>query len=138
MATNLGDLKLSRAVKMILEQDPHVSAVYSLAEAPDGTIYAGTGPHGVLLRIKDNKSTAIYHPEGMSNIFALAIDEKGRILMGTGGEKGKILRIANPSDKEPKAEEIFSADDVQYVWAIAQTPTAICTRPRGRTGRFLR
>src|SRR6266480_2710485 len=55
VATNLGDLKLSRAVKTILEQDPKVSSVYALAEAPDGTIYAGTGPQGVVLKIKDDK-----------------------------------------------------------------------------------
>src|SRR5215813_8731010 len=47
VATNLGDLKLSRAVKTLLEQDPKVGAVYALVEAKDGTIYAGTGPQGV-------------------------------------------------------------------------------------------
>ena len=46
VATNLGDLKLSRAVKTLLEQDPQVSAVYAMAEATDGTVYAGTGPQG--------------------------------------------------------------------------------------------
>src|SRR5947199_2978547 len=55
VATNLGDLKLSRAVKTILEQDPKVSAVYSMAAAKDGTIYAGTGPQGVVLQIKGDK-----------------------------------------------------------------------------------
>src|SRR2546428_4700977 len=65
VATNLGDLKLSRAVKMILEQDAKVSAVYCLTEGPDGAIYAGTGPHGVLLRVKDDKVTPIYQPEGI-------------------------------------------------------------------------
>src|SRR5438874_13736623 len=57
VATNFGDLKLSRAVKTILEQDAKVSAVYALAEAADGSIYAGTGPNGVLLRVKDDKVT---------------------------------------------------------------------------------
>src|SRR6476659_9933886 len=55
VATNLGDVKLSRAVKTLLEQDPHVSSVFSLAEAKDGTIYAGTGPEGVLLAVKGDK-----------------------------------------------------------------------------------
>src|SRR6266850_7585320 len=53
VATNLGDLKLSRAVKTLLEQDAKVSAVYCLAEGSDGAVYAGTGPHGVVLRVKD-------------------------------------------------------------------------------------
>src|SRR5881394_1780448 len=55
VATNLGDLKLSRAVKTLLSQDAHVSSVNALIEAPDGTIYAGTGPEGALLAIKDGK-----------------------------------------------------------------------------------
>src|SRR5437763_16145739 len=49
VATNLGDLKLSRAVKTLLEQDPQVSAVNAMAEAPDGAVYAGTGPRGILM-----------------------------------------------------------------------------------------
>src|SRR5688572_20812609 len=52
VATNLGDLKLSRAVKTLLEQDARISSVSALAEGPDGSVYAGTGPNGLLLRIK--------------------------------------------------------------------------------------
>src|SRR5439155_2831354 len=59
VATNLGDLKLSRAVKTILGQNEHVSAVHALVEAPDGTIYAGTGPEGVLLAVKNDKAETI-------------------------------------------------------------------------------
>src|SRR3954454_9303095 len=59
VATNLGDLKLSRAVKMLLGSDAEVSAVYALAEGPDGTVYAGTGPQGVLLAIRKDKVNRI-------------------------------------------------------------------------------
>src|SRR3954454_16282036 len=59
VATNLGDLKLSRAIKMILEQDAKVSAVYCLAEGADGAVYAGTGPHGVVLKVAGEKVTPI-------------------------------------------------------------------------------
>src|SRR2546421_5793024 len=77
VATNLGDVKLSRAVKTLLEQDANVSAVYALAEAPDGTIYAGTGPQGVLLSVKDDKvATAAKLKEGES-IFSVIVDSKG-------------------------------------------------------------
>src|SRR5215218_7803518 len=75
VATNLGDLKLSRAVKNILEQDAKVSAVYCLAEGPDGTIYAGTGPHGVVLAIKGEKVTRLYEATGIENIFSLLVDK---------------------------------------------------------------
>src|SRR4029077_20810876 len=57
VATNLGDLKLSRAVKTLLGQHARVSAVHALVEAPDGTIYAGPGPEGLLLAVKDEKVT---------------------------------------------------------------------------------
>src|SRR3954469_13817511 len=55
VATNLGDLKLSRATRTLLAQDARISAIYALAQAPDGSIYAATGPQGVLLRIDGDK-----------------------------------------------------------------------------------
>src|SRR5436309_6981462 len=55
VATNLGDLKLSRATKTLLEQNDKVSAVYAMVEAADGAVYAGTGPQGVLLKITGDK-----------------------------------------------------------------------------------
>jgi len=55
VATNLGDLKLSRAVETLLEQDPEVSSVYAMVEAPDGTVFVGTGPNGTLMQISGGK-----------------------------------------------------------------------------------
>src|SRR5687768_1094265 len=77
VATNLGDLKLSRSVKTLLEQDARVSAVYALAEAPDGTVYAGTGPQGVLLRIRGEDVSEVTKLEDGTSIFALAFDGSG-------------------------------------------------------------
>src|SRR4051812_31577183 len=74
VATNLGDLKLSRAIKTILEQDPKVSSVYALIEAPDGTIYAGTGPQGVVLKIKDDKVSQACKLDDGTSVFSLALD----------------------------------------------------------------
>src|SRR3954462_3461459 len=71
VATNLGDLKLSRAVKTLLGSDGEVSAVYALAEGPDGTIYAGTGPQGVLLAIKGDKVTHVAKLGENVSIFSL-------------------------------------------------------------------
>src|SRR5262245_8959747 len=55
VATNLGDLKLSRATRTLLAQDARISAVYAMAETPDGFIYAATGPQGILLRLNGDK-----------------------------------------------------------------------------------
>ena len=119
VATNLGDLKLSRGVKKILEQDARVSSVYALVQAKDGTVYAGTGPQGVVLAIKDDKVADAAKLEEGTSVFSLALDKDGRLLIGTGGEAGKILRLTKPGEKP---EEVFTAEGVQYVWAIYPTP----------------
>ena len=114
VATNLGDLKLSRAVKTIMEQDPKVSSVYALVEAPDKTIYAATGPQGVLLKIKDDKVSEVLKLDDGTSIFSLALDGDA-VLIGTGGEKGRVLKL-EPNSKEPK--ELFAGEGVQYVWCL--------------------
>src|SRR5690606_27981016 len=79
VATNLGDLKLSRAVRTILEQDPRIAAVYALVEGPDGTIYAGTGPEGIVLRVREGKTERMLQLADGTSVFALAIDRQGRL-----------------------------------------------------------
>ena len=153
VATNLNQLKLSRSVKTILSQDPRVSAVYAMAEGPDGTIYAGTGPQGVLLAIKDGivKTVAVFGND--QNIFSLLFDPQGRLLIGTGGENGKIFRVDHPEKStpptttktvdgatshptsQPIGDELFSSTGVQYIWAMTQSPdgtTYAATGPNGQ------
>ncbi|HEY7090033.1 MAG TPA: hypothetical protein VH518_18185 [Tepidisphaeraceae bacterium] len=134
VATNLGDLKLSREVKTLLEQDARVSAVFALAQAGDGTIYAGTGPEGVLLAVKDDKVTTAADLGQHTNIFSLLVDSQGRLLIGTGGEKGQILRMEKSGEK-PK--EIFSSDDVQYIWSMVQTPDGMLYAATGPNGQLV-
>jgi hypothetical protein len=117
VTTNLGDLKLSRAVKTLLEQDPRVSSVNALAQGPDGTVYAGTGPRGVLLRVKGDAVDEVARIDD-AQIFSVLVDAKGQVLLGTGGTHGRVLRIVRPGEKP---QEIFKAEGVQYVWAIRQT-----------------
>ncbi len=133
VATNLGDLKLSRAVHTLLEQDQRIGAVYSLAEAKDGTIYAGTGPQGVLLQIKGEKVSTAATLEDGTSIFSLLIDHNGSVLMGTGGQKGRILRLSKPGERP---QEIFSADGVQYIWAMVQTSDGNIYAATGPSGQL--
>lgn len=133
VATNFGDLRLSRQVKTLLEQDPALSAVYCMAEAPDGTIYAGTGPEGVLLSIKDQKVNKVLTLKGEQNIFSLLIDEKGRVLMGTGGERGRILRL-EAGAKEPI--EIFGSDKARYIWAMVRGADGTIYAATGPNGQL--
>ena len=135
VVTNLGDVKLSRAVKTILEQDAKVSAVYGLVEMPDGTIYAATGPHGVLLQIKDGKAVPVAEFEDNSSLFALMVDGQGGLLIGVSGDTGKVYRLDHPGAEGSKPVEIFADEDVQYVWSLQQTPDGnlyVATGPNGK------
>jgi Bacterial Ig-like domain (group 3) len=133
VVTNLGDLKLSRAVTNLLEQDPKVSAVYSLAADKDGTVYAGTGPQGVLLQIKADKISTIAQLEDGTSIFSLLVGTDGAVFLGTGGSKGEIYKIDKPGDKP---HSIFQADGVQYVWAMVQTSDGNIYAATGPTGQL--
>lgn len=135
VATNLGDLKLSRAVKTLLSQDTRISAVYALAQAPDGTIYAATGPEGILLSIKDERAGTAAEFGPHVNLFSLLVDSKGRILVGTGGERGEILRIDQPG---AKPVTVFSHDDVQYIWAMLETADGVLYAATGPNGQLFR
>jgi len=133
VATNLGELKLSRAIHTLLEQDPRISSVNALAEGPGGVIYAGTGPQGVLLRIKDQKVSTIATIDGATNLTCLVADKSGRLLIGTAGEKGRVLVIEKPGDS-PHA--ILDEQGVQYVWALQQTPDGNIYVATGPTGKL--
>jgi hypothetical protein len=132
VATNLGDLKLSRAVQTLMEQDPRVSAVFCLAEAPDGAVYAGTGPHGIVLRIADQKPATFLSLDDES-VFSLLVEPDGRLLVGTGGEKGRLLRV---DPKAARPVEIFTAAGVQYIWRLVRTADGVVYAATGPAARI--
>jgi hypothetical protein len=133
VATNLGDLRLSRAVKSLLGQDARISAVYALTQAPDGTVYAATGPEGVLLRINGDKIDTAAEVGENTNLFSLLVDASGSLLVGTGGEEGQILRIQGQGAR-PQA--IFRSPGVQYVWSMVQTPDGKLYAATGPNGQL--
>lgn len=133
VATNLGVLKLSRAVKTLLDQDPKISSVNALAQAPDGTIYAGTGPQGVLLKIKDRDVTRAATIDGATSLTSLIVEPSGRLLIGTAGDKGRVVAIDKPGDVP---QTIFENEEIQYVWALARTPDGNIYAATGPTGKL--
>ena len=131
VTTSLGHLRLSRAVRTVVAENPKVSAVYALAEAADGTVYAGTGPQGLVLRIHGDKvDTAADFGDGV-NVSSLLVEPSGGLLVGTGGAKGIVYRIDKPGERP---RPVFEADGVQYVWAMnraADGTVALATGPTG-------
>ena len=134
VATNLGDLKLSRASKTVLEQDPRVSAVYAMVEGRDGTIYAGTGPQGIVLQVKEDKVSTLATLEE-ENVFSLLVEKDGKLLVGTGGEHGRILRL-DPGKAKEKPVEVFKDEKTQYVWKMVQTEDGSLYAATGPVGKI--
>ncbi|HEY1686710.1 MAG TPA: hypothetical protein VGG19_18260 [Tepidisphaeraceae bacterium] len=132
VVTNLGDVKLSRQVQTLLEEDSRISSVYCMTQTPSGTIYAGTGPQGVLLSIKDNKITTAATLQNDESIFSLAVSVKGHLLIGTGGERGRIVEY-----HRGQLKEIFSQEGVQYIWSMAVTPDGNIYAATGPTGQLI-
>jgi sugar lactone lactonase YvrE len=137
VATSLGHLRLSRSVKTLLAEEAKVGAVYALAEAPDGTVYAGTGPQGVLLRVKGDAVETLAELGDGVNISSLLVEPTGSLLIGTGGAGGVVYRLDHPDasgDKAGKPEPIFQADGVQYVWAMSRATDGTTYLATGPTG----
>ena len=65
--------------------------VFALWADPDGTLYAGTSPHGKVYRIAGGKSSVFFDP-GELYIWALGRDASGRLLVAT-GIQGKLFRV---------------------------------------------
>jgi len=89
--------------------------VFALWADPDGTVYAGTSPHGKVYRIADGKGTVFFDP-GETYIWALARDAAGRLLVAT-GTQGKLYRV----DAHGRGEVAMTADDT-HVRALAPLP----------------
>ncbi len=78
--------------------DPEEKYIWSLAAAPDDTLYVGTGEPGRIYKVTpDGKGALFYDPQTV-HVTALALDGKGHLFVGT-SSPGRIMRI----DAEGKA-----------------------------------
>ncbi|MGA2230162.1 MAG: hypothetical protein ABSH22_04485 [Tepidisphaeraceae bacterium] len=133
VATNLGEVKLSREVKTLLDEDARISMVTSLAQGQDGVIYAGTAPQGILMKVQDDKVSVLATIDDAVTISALVVEPNGGLLIGASGSAGRVLRIDKPGDKP---HEIFSHKDVQYVWGLVELPDGMIYAATGPNGQL--
>jgi sugar lactone lactonase YvrE len=84
--------------------------VHSLVTGTDGTVYAGTSPDGLLLRIAPNSGgkPARLMKADEKYVLALALSPDGKTLYaGTGGPKARVYRAA--ADGTGKPEVIYES-----------------------------
>jgi hypothetical protein len=124
-----GRLSLAPKLETVFSSDQPV--IWSVAQGPDGSLYAATGHRGRVYRIdRTGKSTLLWTAE-QPEIFAIAVDRAGVLYAGTSPD-GAVYRIENG-----KATEYF-APQSKYIWSLATAPNGVLYVGTGDRGRVFR
>ena len=124
-----GTLTLAPSLDSIFTSGQAV--IWSVAQAPDGSLYAGTGNGGRLYRIdKEHHATLVWTAD-QPEIFAVTVDAQGAVYAGTSPD-GKIYRITNQ-----KAELYFDPHQ-KYIWALAVGKDGALYAGTGDQGKVFR
>lgn len=105
-----GRLTLAPKTETLFSSDQPV--IWSVAQAPNGVLYAATGHRGRVFKIDKNGKSEVVWTADQPEVFAVALDSKG-VLYAASSPKGKIYRIEGG-----KAVEFFSPGSV-YIWSLA-------------------
>jgi hypothetical protein len=111
--------------------DSGQAEVWSVAAAPDGSIYLGTGNRGRLFRVDAAGQSSLVWTADQPEIFAVTVDPKGVVYAGS-SPGGKVYRIENG-----KAAEYF-APGAHYIWALAVAPDGALMVATGDEGKIFR
>lgn len=93
------------------------AVIWSMAKAPDGSIYAGTGHRGRVYRIMPDGTNTLVWTADQAEVFAVAVDSEGTLYAATSPD-GRVYRIENPSTSPAKAVELFDPK-AKYIWNLA-------------------
>ncbi len=105
--------------------------IWSVAQAPDGSIYLGTGNRGRLYRVDASGNAKLVWTADQPEIFAVTVDQHGVVYAGTSPD-GRVYRIENG-----KAIEYF-APGARYIWALQSAPDGSLFIATGDQGKIFR
>ena len=124
-----GRLSLAPKVETVFTSDQPV--IWSVAQAPDGTLYAATGHRGRVYRIdRAGKIVAALDRRPARDLRASPWIATGVVYAGTSPD-GKVYRIENG-----KATEYF-APKARYIWSLAVGARWRALRRHRRSGQDL-
>ncbi|HLK67600.1 MAG TPA: hypothetical protein VKU19_29390 [Bryobacteraceae bacterium] len=124
-----GRLSLAPKVDTIFTSDQPV--IWSVAQAPDGTLYAATGHRGRVYRIDASGKSSLVWTAEQPEIFAIAVDANGVAYAGTSPD-GKVYRIQNGTATE------YFAPKARYIWSLAVGPDNTLYVGTGDQGKVFR
>jgi hypothetical protein len=124
-----GRLSLAPKMETVFTSDQPV--IWSVAEAPDGALYAGTGHRGRVYRIDRTGKGSLLWTAEQPEVFAVTVDRGGVVYAGTSPD-GKVYRIEGG-----KATEYF-APKTRYIWSLAAGPDGALYVGTGDQGKVFR
>lgn len=122
-----GRLSLAPRLETMFASDQ--PEIWSVAKAPDGTLYMGTGHRGRLYKVDANGRGSLVWQSEQPEIFAVAVDARGNVYVGTSPD-GRVYRIDNG-----KAIEFFSPG-ARYIWAMMFAPDGSLYLGTGDQGKI--
>src|SRR5215207_4719465 len=106
--------------------------LWTLLAGPDGTLWAGSGNEGQVLRIgRDGRTTTFFDAPEME-VHALAPAPNGGLYVATSPD-GKIYQVA----ADGTSKTFFDPDD-KYIWALAAGPEGSLFAATGEKGNIYR
>ena len=105
--------------------------IWSVAQAPDGSLYLGTGNRGRLYKVDASGKSTLVWTADQPEIFAVAVDAKGVVYAGTSPD-GKVYRLENG-----KATEYF-APGARYIWSLKAAADGALFVGTGDQGKIFR
>ena len=123
-----GRLKIAPKLEPIFSSGQ--PAVWSVAQARDGSMYLGTGHRGRVYRV-DAKGDTLVWTADEPEVFAVALDATGTLYAATSPD-GKVYRI-----EQGKATEFF-APKTKYIWSLAFAPDGSLMVGAGDPGNVYR
>ena len=136
LISSQGELSLGQDTKTLISDEGDVWLVNAMVKGTDGSVYAATSGKGYIYRLRKGEQPEVIYGKGegdQKHIFSLAIDAKGRLLAGTGGNKGLLLRFG----KDDQPEVLLDDDEIKYVWGIEVGPAGRLYLATGPTGKVL-
>jgi hypothetical protein len=127
--TRDGRLMLGPKLETLFTSDQ--PEIWSIAAAPDGSLYLGTGNRGRVYRIDAAGKSSLVWTADQPEIFALTVDASGVVYAGTSPD-GKVYRIQNG-----KATEYFDPG-ARYIWALKTAPDGALFVATGDQGKIYR
>ncbi len=127
--TRDGRLTLAPSIETLA--DTGDAGIWSVAAAPDGSVYFAGGHRGRLWRYRKGSKPELLWQAPQPEIFALATDNRGRLYAAT-SPNGRIFLLENG-----KASEYFDPKTT-YIWSLAIAADGVLYAGTGGEGRVFR